>query len=346
MPIFLAGDIRHGAQAIIQNEHDTVSDYLDIFYIFWIKRAVFSFPSPGVDSYGWLRMAKTFLVAGKVASAKAKASSKLLAAVKDKDPWKGCPVAHCSSCEQDTSSVDRDSSTSAPKFLRWTAWTTIKCKSTKKQKRVPAGRECYPCFFIRRKYFRKKAETKKGIQKLSCKKGGRSKGEKDSSDENDDDGCKGKGSTVAMSQIEVSDMRKEKPEVEDKFWELRQDVVGELGEHKKDDISHLFVTTEKKDENYDDEHVTAEFFPLHEFAEKEGIEFESEKELIAKIQHGWKSATIGFDKSDVLGVELPHQRGGSYLIQRGRRSGTTLRKVESHASRADANEAFDAKVAS
>ena len=72
------------------------------------------------------------------------------------DVWIGCEVATCESCLQMTGQIDRNSTVSKPKYLHW-----VKCGPPSRkvggkanpQQLQPHGKECYPCFFVRRKHF-------------------------------------------------------------------------------------------------------------------------------------------------------------------------------------------------
>ena len=61
-------------------------------------------------------------------------------------PWDHCDPKLCTSCEQDTHDIDRDSEYN--EFLQ-----RLKKRAHKSGVEVPAGDECTPCFGTRRKHF-------------------------------------------------------------------------------------------------------------------------------------------------------------------------------------------------
>ena len=77
------------------------------------------------------------------------------AAKKDIDAWKGCPKVSCDTCKQSTSSIDRQSRPESPKYLYW-----VQYRHNKKLRRnCPSGKECYPCYFVRRKHFQSRPQA-------------------------------------------------------------------------------------------------------------------------------------------------------------------------------------------
>ena len=63
--------------------------------------------------------------------------------------WKHCPPVTCTSCKQDTHSVDRDSPPEDPVFVEW-----VQKRPGPKGKPVPKGFTCYRCYDTRRCVFK------------------------------------------------------------------------------------------------------------------------------------------------------------------------------------------------
>ena len=97
------------------------------------------------------------------------------------DRWKGRPKAFCKSCSQYTSSIDKHSAPNKPVFLHWLHNRVSKAEVAAEQAkldakakasagkqgkavkaatvkeadlRYPSGEECYPCYDVRRKWFK------------------------------------------------------------------------------------------------------------------------------------------------------------------------------------------------
>ena len=75
-------------------------------------------------------------------------------------PWSDQPAQPCLSCNQDTHSIDRDSPSNEPYYLKWTKTYKAKkiiegkhgiCKQMEYQRCT--GSECDRCFDTRRRYF-------------------------------------------------------------------------------------------------------------------------------------------------------------------------------------------------
>ena len=66
-----------------------------------------------------------------------------------KDPLAGTPQQTCATCDQSTSTVDRQSKPGEPVWLQWVQTHY----SPKHGMDIPSGHECYPCYFVRRKHF-------------------------------------------------------------------------------------------------------------------------------------------------------------------------------------------------
>ena len=110
-------------------------------------------PRPSAASRGVKKDLVLPKAAAKAATSSRTVSGKSLnagaASIKFKDPFKGCPQASCDTCKQSSSNLDRQSRPDKPKLVYWvqSRWSaTLK-------KKVPSGKECYPCFFVRRKHF-------------------------------------------------------------------------------------------------------------------------------------------------------------------------------------------------
>ena len=66
--------------------------------------------------------------------------------------WKDVkPAGHCNACDQSTDKYDRDHLPGKEDYLYWVQ-SRISAKHNK-GKPIPAGKECYPCYFVRRKHF-------------------------------------------------------------------------------------------------------------------------------------------------------------------------------------------------
>jgi len=89
---------------------------------------------------------------------KKKAGAKsVIGKVKQKNfesPWVQFPAVECRSCEQTTHDEERDAPVSKrPMALKWIHFKKV--KKGRKFKMQPWKKECYPCFFVRRKEFKK-----------------------------------------------------------------------------------------------------------------------------------------------------------------------------------------------
>lgn len=60
--------------------------------------------------------------------------------------WQKFEPQWCDSCEQDTHTIDRDSTPDDPQYLAWIKMNASADGRTKK----PAGAECWSCFYVRR----------------------------------------------------------------------------------------------------------------------------------------------------------------------------------------------------
>ena len=218
---------------------------------------------------------------------------------KEKDPWKGCPKVSCDACKQTTRSVDRQSRPESPKFLYW-----VQSRHSKKLRRnCPSGKECYPCYFVRRKHF-------------NC-----------------------------CPQTKLVESMKESPAVEDKVMEVRADHVGGWGKLKKEGWIDIESLVEKQEEeDYHDRFVEGSFEPLWEFAEKRGLKADDGKALTQLVMDRYPSYVVGYDKSDLLAVEIPDSTGQSYRYRRGAKDSVQLRRIEKAPDEDDAKERFGTLV--
>ena len=255
--------------------------------------------------------------------------------------WRGCDKAHCVACDQSTGVIDRNSKPSHPKRLQWikSNWKG----PGKKRKEHPAGRECYPCFYVRRKHFVKKTIVKakgKPFKKVMKKK------QKKKQKKEDDSPSDASGSELEekapMSLDELLDERKKEAKVDEKFWELRADYVSGERRHKKTREIDLQELTKDADEDYDDEHTTGTLTPLYEFAEARRIrDWKNEDELVEKILQKYKLYDVVYDEAGELVVDIPDQVGNSRRYKRGHKKLRQYVRRKEHATADDAQEAFE-----
>ena len=147
-----------------------------------------------------------------------------------------------------------------------------------------------------------------------------------------------------LSQEELCEKRKEKV-VDDKFWELRADLVGERNELKAEGHVNIQQLILKSKETFGERFVTGTFVPLGEFAEKRRLKYEDEDTLGKLIAAKYPEYEVVTDANGVLGVEILDQTGSEYKFKRGARESTRLMKKKTFASKADAEEDFAMSVA-
>ena len=147
-----------------------------------------------------------------------------------------------------------------------------------------------------------------------------------------------------LSQEELCEKRKEKV-VDDKFWELRADLVGERNELKAEGHVSIQLLILKSKETFGERFVTGTFVPLGEFAEKRRLKYEDEDTLGKLIAAKYPEYEVVTDANGVLGVEILDQTGSEYKFKRGARESTRLMKKKTFASKADAEEDFAMSVA-
>ena len=159
------------------------------------------------------------------------------------DPFKGTPQAHCTSCDQKTSTVDRQSPKTKPKWLHWVQ------KKNEGKLMLPVGHECYKCYKVRRT-----------LNQHSQKKD--------------------------RSQEELNESRKACKTLDDKFWQLRADDVGEVHdpELKKEhpDVDAIIESTEHSC-SYRKRFVIGMFEHIFEFASDRRLSWETPEELVELI---------------------------------------------------------------
>ena len=241
----------------------------------------------------------------KVLKVKAKTKSVIVSSSKAKkkrhkdavDAWANLPQCECNSCKQKTSTIDRDSPPGRKIYLKWVRTR----KSKKFTKAIPAGGECYPCFFVRRK-FPKEDKTMR-------------------------------------TRDELTELRK-KTEVDAEFWKRRADCVQGTKIYKAEGAVQVHALLEKSKEVYDDRHVTGTFHPIHEFAAERHLKYKTEDDLVELIKTKYPFYDVVIDEDECLGVEVKDLTGGKYKFQRGAKDKSAFKKVESIADVRDAKEIF------
>jgi hypothetical protein len=225
----------------------------------------------------------------------------------EKDRWKGCgQKATCKSCDQSTGDLDRNAAPNEPKYLWWTRaryLETAKCQ-------VPAGTECYECFYLRRRYF---VNT-------------------------DAD-----GTTVPMSQDELVVARRQ-PAVDGRFWELRADRVSGAGAFKKDAVVDITALTSKRKSDYSDRFVEGVVMSIYDFAEKRRLKWETEEELVQLVVDKYPAYTVGRDTDGALIVDIPDQTGSEVRYKRGAKDSLEYSVLQKHSDRDSAKEEFEGMV--
>ena len=214
-----------------------------------------------------------------------------------KDPLAGTPRQTCATCDQSTSTVDRQSKPGEPVWLQWVQTHY----SPKHGMDIPNGHECYPCYFVRRKHF---------------------------------NNCKQSALLEQMSQS---------AKAADKVAELRADHVGGYGKFKKTGTVDLKTIIEKTDEDFEERYISGCFEPLHAFCKKRGIAIDeaiSDEDLALQIQERYDGYDVGYDKNNILGVEIRDGDGSGYKFKRGVRDAVSLRKIEKQQDPDDAEEHF------
>ena len=224
--------------------------------------------------------------------------------------WKGCPPAICLGCDQKTDQLDRDSPEGKEEYLWWVQSRTS--PKINKGKPYPSGNECYHCYDTRRKHFNN------------------------------------------IKLVPLLNKRKLKPKCDARFWKRRRATVRkEVVETESEDevMSDMGVgptapkkgsgniTTAEEEKAFERQFVTGSFEPLQQFAFKRRIEYDSVDELKDIVMERYKSYTLTTNKAGVLGVEIVHQIGGSYMLERGMEDSNVLKREEEHDDDDDAAEA-------
>ena len=137
---------------------------------------------------------------------------------------------------------------------------------------------------------------------------------------------------------------KDSEAVDDKVMEVRADHVGGYGKFEKEGWIDIESLVEKQEEDYHDRFVEGSFEPLWEFAEKRGLKADDEKALTQLVMDRYPSYVVGYDKSELLGVEIPDSTGQSYRYRRGARDSVQLRLIEKGIDDDDAKERFGTLV--
>ena len=234
------------------------------------------------------------------------------------DRWEAKRQAKCDSCKQFTSTIDRHSPPSKPKFLHWVQWrlatgpnATVTAAAAKacaktlarlarqKDFKYPSGTECYPCYNVRHKFHK------------------------------------------GQSQEQLDTARGKDSELDDLCNSQRHDAVGEVGELAG--VVKAKVAVESTKPDFDKRLVTGTFTPLWEFAEKRILKVQPEGDtdtMVDLVEAKYPDYKVVVDKEGVVGVEIPDQTGGEYRYERGANNYTAYTKSEKLDSEPEARKLY------
>ena len=157
----------------------------------------------------------------------------------------------CDSCEQRPDIDDWQCDPSRKKNVRWAKVhkTITNNKARKIVKSIAYGKECYPCMYVRKKFWLK----------------------------------------PLRSQPELIRLRREDAKEDDKFWAVKQDCVQKTRAFVTAADVDAVYSTASKETDYRDRFVSGSFQPLFEFADERRLSYEDEDSLIGLVQHKYPS---------------------------------------------------------
>ena len=217
--------------------------------------------------------------------------------------WAEHPPKKCTSCKQDTHSLECQANADNPHFL---VWTKTSASNSHPSGRRLCGSECYRCCDLRKTNVRNE------------------KGE-------------------AMTQKDLEDARdKDKKEgcgkLDDKWWQLRG--MKERGEIAFFDNQHVNVGeyyTKEEKRSYDEWFEEGLFQEIWSWVKDKGLPFSKKKDSLedvqAHIKSKYKGVALDYDDAGVLGVVTLKHKKGVKAFRRGIQNSQVEGKRRAHRNR-------------